>query len=108
RREDRKARAKRAVLATTLLVELQWLNGILRQAVQGGAPVGDPFVHPVLEGALREPDVFDGATAVRLAHFRSLLLDVQNDARTAQAPRDREDFGALQRQVHLSAAVQVK
>src|SRR5206468_11332097 len=108
RREDTKARAKRAVVATALLVELQWLNSILRQVSVGGVPAGDPFVHPVLEAALREPDLFDRETAVALTHLRNLLLDVQNDARAAQAPRDPEDFSALKRELRLSASVKVK
>jgi hypothetical protein len=108
RREDAKASAKRGMIATALLVELRWLNSILRQAATGGVPTGDPFVHPVLEGALREPDLFDRATAVTLAHFRTLLLDVQNDARAAQAPRDPEDFGAFRREQRLFASVRVK
>jgi len=108
RREDARAVATRAIVATTLLVELRLLNSILRQAAVGGTPAGDPFAHPVLEGALREPDLFDRAAAVALAHFRSLLLDVQNDARAAQAPRDPEDMRAFQREQLLRASVRGK
>ena len=108
RREEVKTRAKRAVIATALLVELRWLNSILRQAATGGVPAGDPFAHPVLEGVLREPDLFDRTTAVALAHFRNLLLDVQNDARAAQAPRDPEDPRALYKELRLYASVKVK
>jgi hypothetical protein len=108
RREEAKTSAKRGMTATALLVELRWLNSILRQAAAGGVPAGDPFAHPVLEAALREPDLFDRPTAVALAHFRNLLLDVQNNARAAQAPRDPEDFGAFRREHRLFLSVQVK
>jgi hypothetical protein len=108
RREDAKAVATRAVLATTLLVELRWLNSILRQAAISGVPAGDPFAHPVLEAALREPELFDHPAAVALAHFRSLLLDVQNDARAAQAPRNPDDALAFRREQLLRASVKAK
>jgi hypothetical protein len=87
-KDARERGGRRAVLATALLVELRWLNGILRQVAVGGTPHGEPFDHPVLEAALRELGLFDRDAAVALAHFRSLLLDVRNDVRAAYRVRE--------------------
>lgn len=82
-KDARERKARRAVLATALLAELRFLNGVLRQVAVGGVPQGDPFAHPVLEAALRELGLFERDAAVALTHFRGFLLDVRNDARAA-------------------------
>jgi hypothetical protein len=72
RRRDRRA------LATAMLSELRWLEGLLRQVYDHGpASFYDPFDHPVLAGLLERLDLFAPTTAERLSHFHSLLRDVR-------------------------------
>ncbi len=85
---------RRAILATALLVELRWLNGVLRQVAGGGVPQGDPFDHPVLEATMRELGLFDRSAAANLVHFRSLVLDVRNDARAAHEAQEPDSANA--------------
>lgn len=71
-------RRDRLVLATAMLSELRWLEGLLRQVYQHGpASFYDPFDHPILAGLVERLDLFAPATAERLSHFYSLLRDVR-------------------------------
>ena len=71
-------RRARKTLASGLLSELRWLDGILRQIVQHG-PVSfyDPLGHPFIEAAISRLTLFDQPTAQRIAHFHAMLRDVR-------------------------------
>lgn len=71
-------RRARKTIASGLLAELRWLDGILRQIVQHGpASSYDPLGHPFTEAAISQLTLFDQPTAQRIAHFHAMLRDVR-------------------------------
>lgn len=71
-------RRARRTLATGLLAELRWLDGILRQIVKHGpGSYYDPLDHPFTEAAIAQLTLFDHDAAERIAHFHSMLRDVR-------------------------------
>lgn len=70
-------RRSRKALASALLSELRWIDGILRQIVQyGPASYYDPLQHPMTETAIAHLTLFDSRTIQKIAHFHGLLRDV--------------------------------
>lgn len=70
-------RAKRT-LATGVLSELRWLEGILHQIYDHGpASYYDALEHPMIEATLPHLLLFEPATAERLSHFHNLLRDTR-------------------------------
>jgi hypothetical protein len=67
-------RQARAALATAMLAELGWLDGLLRAIVEQGAARTDyPVDHPIIEASLRDLTLFRPETAARIAQFHDLL-----------------------------------
>lgn len=65
-------------LATAVLSELRWLEGILTQVYEHGpASYYDPLEHPMIQAALPHMLEFKPHTAERLSHFHNLLRDVR-------------------------------
>ena len=70
-------RAKRT-LATGVLSELRWLEGILHQIYDyGPASYYDALEHPMIEATLPHLMLFQPDTAERLSHFHNLLRDTR-------------------------------
>lgn len=71
-------RRARKTLATGLLAELKWLDGLLRQVIRKGpGAFYDPFDHPFTESAIAQLTLFDSALTERIANFHAMLRDVR-------------------------------
>ena len=71
-------RRARKTLASALLAELRWLDGMLRQVVKNGPnSYYDPLDHPFTSAAISQLTLFSHATALPIAHFYGLLRDVR-------------------------------
>lgn len=71
-------RAARRTIATALLAELRWLEGMFHQIHEyGPSSFYDPLEHPALLHAIDNLALFGPRTAERLTHFHNLLRDVQ-------------------------------
>jgi hypothetical protein len=73
-----KRRESKRTLATAILSELRWLEGILHQIYDYGLTSHyDPLEHPMIETALSELLIFEPETAERISHFHNLLRDTR-------------------------------
>jgi hypothetical protein len=86
-------RAKKT-MATALLTELRWLEGMLNQVIEHGPTTAyDALEHPTLFHALDNISLFEPDTAHRLNHFHNLLRncrDALNDYRQATGAQREE------------------
>lgn len=74
---DKRQRARRT-LATGLLDELSWLDGLLCQVIQHGPHTFyNPFSHPILEQAIVQNTLFEPETISLLSRFHALLRDLR-------------------------------
>lgn len=75
--EQERARS-REILATGLLAELEWVEGLLEQVRKYG-PYShyDPLQHPLLEQVVTKADYFSRETVSQLSRFHALLRDVR-------------------------------
>jgi hypothetical protein len=77
-RDNQERQRAKATLATGLLEELSWLEGMLEQTyVDGPYSYYDPFDHPLLASALANSTLFGPDTVASLARFHALLRDVR-------------------------------
>jgi hypothetical protein len=87
-------RRARKTIATALLTELRWLEGMLNQVMEHGATTScDALEHPTLLHALDQMLLFEPDTAQRLNHFHNLLRncrDALNDYRQATGAQREE------------------
>jgi hypothetical protein len=87
-------RRARKTIATALLMELRWLEGMLSQVMEHGPTMSyDALEHPILFHALDNMSLFDPDTAQRLNHFHNLLRncrDALNDYRQATGAQREE------------------
>lgn len=104
-------RRSKTTLATGMLSELRWLDGLLRQIVQHGpASYYDPLEHPMIEATLPHLALFDAATAERLSHFHGLLRDTRagmnryRDAPSAVAGRKEEYSHFIKAKAYFAAS----
>jgi len=96
--EVERQRSRRTV-ATGLLEELKWLDGILAQIYQHGPySFYDPLAHPMLDVALAQSALFESATMESLTEFHALLRDCRammneyRDRRGALHPSDKVEY----------------
>ena len=87
-------RRARKTIATALLMELRWLEGMLSQVMEHGPTMSyDALEHPTLFHALDNMSLFEPDTAQRLNHFHNLLRncrDALNDYRSATGAQREE------------------
>jgi len=87
-------RRARKTIATALLGELRWLEGMLNQVMEHGPMMScDALEHPTLLLALDHITLFEPGTAQRLNHFHNLLRncrDALNDYRQATGAQREE------------------
>ena len=109
---DIQRRSARTSLATGLLDELRWLDGILAQIhSHGGTATFDPLSHPLLETALAQSSVFSPQTAAKLSGFHALLRDVRALMSTyalKQSGMTVEARGELNRWIRIKAYFALK
>lgn len=73
---DVERKRARTAIATGLLEELKWLDGILAQIyTHGPNSFYDPLAHPMFEAAIAQSALFEPATLEALSAFHALLRD---------------------------------
>lgn len=96
--EQQRARARKSI-ATGLLDELRWLDGIVEQIqLSGPASLYDPLSHPMLESAFAQNAIFDADCSARISSFHALLRDLRSgvngyrDKSSAMSPAERAEL----------------